>query len=286
MKRIGNLYSKIVTLPNIHLAELKARKGKSKKKYVIEFNKNRTENILKLYQSLKNKTFITSRYSHFVIFEPKKRELSKLPYTDRIIHHALLNILEPIFVKSFISQTYSCIKRRGIHLCSKQLKTYLKDKENTPYCLKLDIFKFYPSVDNEILKSLLRRKFKDKELLDLLDNIINSHKGLPLGSYTSQFLANFYLNHFCHWLKETKKVRYLLLYCDDLVILHKDKYYLHSLRREIQKYLDINLKLKLSNYQIFKIEDRGIDFVGYKHFHTYTLLRKSIKNRFKKNDKG
>ena len=187
---------------------------------------------------------------------------------------------KPIFVKSFISQTYSCIKGRGIHGGLNKLTTYLKDTSNTKYCLKLDIKKFYPSIDNNLLKLLLRKKFKDEKLLNLLDNIIDFIEGLPLGSYTSQFFAAFYLNSFTHWLKETKQIKYLLIYCDDLVILGNNKEYLHNLRKDVELYLYSNLNLSLSNHQVFPVNKRGIDFLGYKSFHTHILLRKTIKHRF------
>lgn len=130
------------------------------------------------------------------------------------------------------------------------------------------------------MKELIKKKFKDKRLLNLLDNIIESSIGLSLGNYTSQWLGNYYLNGFDHWLKETKKVKYYLRYCDDGVILSSDKTFLHELRREIQEYLRNNLKLELSNYQIFKVESRGIDFLGSKSFHHYRLVRDSIKKKF------
>lgn len=281
MKRIGNLYQKIISIENLYIAEKKARKGKSKRKNIINFIKNLDDNIQKLHNELINKTYSTSEYYHFIIYEPKKRNISRLEYVDRIVHHAILIYLEPIFIKCFISQTYSCIKNRGIHGALKQLNKYLKNEKETKYCLKIDIHKFYPSINNEILKNKLRRKFKDKDLLYLLDNIIDSIEGIPLGNYTSQFFGNFYINDFLHWLKQDKKVK-LIVYCDDIIILHNDKEFLHNLRIKIQEYLHNNLKLKLSKYQVFLVENRGIDFVGYKSYHTHILLRKSIKNKFKK----
>ena len=121
-------------------------------------------------------------------------------------------ILEPIFKKNFINQTYSCIKKRGILKCLHDLNKGLRNKAESRYCLKFDIQKFYPSVDNSTLKQLLKRKFKDEDLLTLLDNIINSHIGLPLGSFTSQWFANFYLSGFCHYLKEVKKLKKNVLF--------------------------------------------------------------------------
>jgi hypothetical protein len=157
----------------------------------------------------------------------------------------------------------------------------LKDIPGTQYCLKLDITKFYPSVDHSVLKQLLRKKIKDTDLLWLLDGIIDSAEGLPIGNYLSQYFANFYLTYFDHWIKEEKKVKYYFRYADDMVILSDNKPYLHQLLCEIREYLQENLKLEVKdNYQVFPVEDRGIDFVGYVFFHTHVLLRKSIKQSF------
>lgn len=132
-------------------------------------------------------TYVTSKYKTFKIYEPKERIIFSLPYyPDRIIHHAIMNILEPIWVNIFIDNTYSCIKGRGIHKLAKDLKGDLqKDRENTKYCLKLDITKFYPSIDHDILKKIIRKKIKDKLLLVLLDSIIDSAEGVPIGNYLS-----------------------------------------------------------------------------------------------------
>lgn len=192
-----------------------------------------------------------------------------------------MNILEDIFIKTFTTNTYNCIKNRGIHKAFYKLKDSLKDIENSKYCLKVDIKKFYPSIDNKILKELLRRKFKDKELLNLLDEIIDSTVGVPIGNYLSQYFANFYLTYFDHYIKEELKVKYYFRYCDDLVFLNNNKEELHNVLFNISSYLNYNLNLKLkSNYQIFSVEKRGIDFIGYKFYHTYILLRKRIKNSF------
>lgn len=200
MKRVGNLYERIIDINNLRLADKKAQRGKSKQFGVIVHNKNRKENILKLNESLVNKTYRTSKYSLLKIYEPKERIISRLSYyPNRIVHHAIMNIIEPILLGCFISQTYSCIRKRGIHKGLKDLNIAIREEGKEVYCLKLDIKKFYPSVDKEILKDLLKNKFKDNYLLDLLSEIINSHKiGLPLGNYLSQWFANFYLNKFDH----------------------------------------------------------------------------------------
>jgi RNA-directed DNA polymerase len=282
MKRINNLYDRICSIENLRLADTIARKGKLKQPGVIEFDMNRQANIIKLHEILKNKLYKTSPYTTFTIFEPKERIISRLPYfPDRITHHAIMNVLEPVFVSMFTRDTYNCIKKRGIYAAAKALKTALQNIPDTQYCLKLDVRKFYPSVDHDILKNLLRRKIKDKDLLWLLDEIINSTDGLPIGNYLSQYFANFYLAYFDHWLKEDLHVKYYFRYADDMVILASEKPVLHSLLSEIRNYLRDRMKLEIKdNYQIFPVDARGIDFVGYVFFHTYTRLRKSIKQNF------
>lgn len=282
MKRKGNLYEQICSIENLMLADSIARKGKLKQPGVIAHDKNRGKNIRMLHEMLKNKTYRTSRYTTFPIYEPKERIISMLPYfPDRIAHHAVMNILEPLFVSTFTRDTYSCIKRRGIHGAADALKYALRDETGTQFCLKMDVRKFYPSVDHDTLKGLILRKIKDNDLLWLLDEIIDSTDGLPIGNYLSQYFANFYLAYFDHWLKEEKKVKYYFRYADDLVILAGDKPYLHQILSEIRIYLQERLKLAVKdNYQVFPVDARGIDFVGYVFYHMHTRLRKTIKQNF------
>lgn len=282
MKRINNLYAKIISIENLRLADKKASKGKAKQ-YGVEVHKKKQEtNIFLLHEMLLNKTYKTSPYTTFKVYEPKEREVYRLPYfPDRITHHAVMNILEPIFVSTFTTDSYSCIKGKGIHAAARAVKKALQDKAGTQYCLKMDIKKFYPNIDHEVLKQLLRRKIKDNDLLWLLDEIIDSAEGLPIGNYLSQYFANFYLTYFDHWIKEVKLVKYYFRYADDLVILSDNKAHLHKLLFEIKQYLNENLKLVVKdNYQVFPVETRSIDFVGYRFYHTHTLLRKSIKQNY------
>lgn len=282
MKRIGNIYSKIYDMENLALADTIARKGKGEQYGIKVHDRNREANLISLHHLLKDRTYHTSAYNTFFVYEPKEREVYRLPYfPDRIAHHAVMNILEPIFVSVFTADTYSCIKGRGIHAAANAVKHALQDVPGTQYCLKLDIKKFYPNVDHSILKQLLRRKFKDPGLLWLLDEIIDSAPGLPIGNYLSQYFANFYLTYFDHWLKEVKSVKYYFRYADDLVILSGNKPELHDLLNEIKIYLATELHLQVkNNHQVFPVDARSIDFVGYRFYHTHTLLRKTIKQNF------
>lgn len=278
MKRIGNLYTSICTLDNLYIAYQKAKLGKTKTYGVLHFEKNLGDNLIQLQNELISGTYATSAYEVFTIFDPKERIIYRLPFRDRVVHHAIMNILERVWVSTLIPNTYSCIKNRGIHLALKHLNRDLKNVEDTQYCLKMDIRKFYPSINHGVLKTIVRKKIKDPQLLLLLDGIIDSAPGVPIGNYISQFLANIYLSYFDHWLKEDKRVRYYYRYADDMIILNKEKEYLRVLLSEIRSYLKDRLDLDLKDtYQIFPVDSRGIDFVGYVSFHTHILLRKSIK---------
>jgi RNA-directed DNA polymerase len=279
MKRIGNLYEKIISLDNLRLADERARRGKLLSYGVQRHDKSREENILALHEELKNKTFKTSEYETFTIYEPKERLIFRLPYfPDRIVHHAIMNVLEPIWVSVFTTDTFSCIKKRGINGAMRKVKLALKDVENTQYCLKIDVRKFYPTIDHDTLKKIVRRKIKCKDTLLLLDQVIDSADGVPIGNYLSQYFANLYLSYFDHWVKEYAGIKYYFRYADDMVFLHKDKAFLQGLLVQINDYMVSELSLNLkSNFQVFPVKARGIDFVGYVFYHTHTLMRKGIK---------
>lgn len=284
MKRKSNLYEKIISVENLQKADKIARKGKSKQFGVRKHIENEMENISNLNELLNHRKFKTSKYSDFEILQPKHRIISRLPfYPDRILHHSIILQIGETLIKTFNKDTYSCIKGRGICKASYGLRKALQDENYNKYCLKLDVKKFYENVDHDILKSLLRKKFKDKDLLNLLDEIIDSNsKGLPLGSLLSQYLANFYLCYLGHYIKQELKVKYFWCYMDDIVILSNSKEELHLILHKIKEYLK-TLKLEIKgNYQVFNVEDRGIDFVGFTHRKDYTLLRKSIKQNYKK----
>jgi RNA-directed DNA polymerase len=281
MKRIGNLYDRICSTENLYLAYQKAKQGKVKKYGVVLFEKNFESNMESIQTELISGCYHTSEYSIFTIYDPKERTVYRLPFRDRIVHHAIMNVVGEIWVSTFITHTYACIKGRGIHGVLNHIKRDLKDIENTKYCLKLDVKKFYPSIDHDILKSIIRKKIKDIRLLNLLDGIISSAPGVPIGNYLSQFLANLYLSYFDHWIKEDKQVNYYYRYADDIVILSSNKSYLHGILVDINDYMTNKLNLQIKgNYQVFPVSDRGIDFVGYKFYHTHILMRKSIKKRF------
>lgn len=282
MKRINNLYERICSVENLQLADAIAQQNKGKQYGVIRHNRNAEANILQLHDMLVAKTFTTSEYSTFKVYEPKEREVFRLPYfPDRIVHHAIMNVIEPHLFSTFTADTYACIKGRGVHKAADVIEDWIRDEESTKYYLKIDIRKFYPSVDHAILKQQLRRKFKDNDLLWLLDDIIDSAPGLPIGNFLSQSLSNFNLMGFDHWIKQDMKVKRYLRYVDDMVIFHSEKPYLHQMRKAIQQYLQDNLKLELkSNYRVVPFDKCGLDMLGYHFWRGYTLMRKRNKKNF------
>lgn len=284
MKRKGYIYEKIISVDNLTEADRNAQRGKQKQRSVKRHNKKKQQDIVDLNEVMELQLYETGEYHVFNIREPKLRTISRLDYfPHRVVHWGIMLQIENDITRSLISQTYSCIKGRGVHKCLFDIQKAFLDRENTTYCLQVDIRKFFPSVDKTILKKLIRRKWKDQKFLNLLNGIIDSNaQGLPLGNYLSQWLANYYMNGFDHWLKEKKRVKYYFRYCDDFVIFHADKAYLHQLRKDIQEYLQEILHLEFSNYQVYPVESRGVNLVGYIIFHDYVLIRKTIKNSFKR----
>ena len=288
MKRYGNLYEKICDLDNLKLAHKNAQKGKGWYKEVKEINTNPEYYLKKLQDMLLNKTYKTSEYETFIKHDTgKDRKIYKLPYyPDRIAQWAILQVIEPILVKNFITDTYSAIPGRGIHKALHRIEKAIQtDVKGTQYCLKIDAKKYYPSINHEILKNKYRKLFKDKDLIWLLDEIIDStpgDTGIPIGNYISQYSGNFYFSSFDHWIKEEKHIKYYFRYMDDIVILAESKEKLHQLRKEIDVYFKTKLKLKIKeNWQVFPTFVRGIDYVGYRTFLNYKLLRKSTCKNFK-----
>ena len=279
MKRYGNLYAQICDINNLRLAAQNAASGKRRRSEVTAFFARLEENLEQLHRELTEKRYKTSPYDVFVKFEGKRREIYKLPFRDRVVHWAIMQVLEPIWTPQFTADTHACIKGRGMHSLLRKLREDLRnDPEGTAYCLKLDIRKFYPSIDHEKMKAVVRRKIKDPEVLWLLDGIIDSAPGVPIGNYISQYFANLYLSELDHLLKEVAGVRYYYRYADDMVLLAGDKPTLHGWLVLINDWLNEERHVDLKgNYQVFPVESRGIDFVGYVTFHTHCLARKKNK---------
>ena len=288
MKRLNNVWSMIIDKDNLRLALQKAAKGKKRRPSVRKILNNSDFYIDKLYNSLKAGTYKTSRYSIITLFVPKERKIFRLPfYPDRIVHHAIMNIMEPYWDSQFIYHSYACRKGKGQHKGSTKCMDYARKYK---YVLKCDISKFFPSVDHTVLKSILRRKIKDKQLLSLFDEVIDSVNGnpytpdgknIPIGNLLSQWFGNLYLNELDVFVKHTLRVHPYIRYSDDFILFSNDKSELHNCLIEIRNFLDIKLKLKLSKGSVFPVS-RGIDFLGYRHFPDYVLLRKRTVKKWKR----
>lgn len=282
MKRYGNLYSKITDLENIRSAYVKARKGKRWQSTVKKFEANLEENLIGIQRMLNHRTYKTAEYITKKIYEPKERLIYKLPFTpDRIVQHAIMNIIEPIWERFFIYDSYACRINKGIHAGSKRTMEFIRRNQ---YCLKCDISKFYPSMNHEVIYKIISRKIKDKDVLMVMRDVIDSIKGetnIPIGNYMSQWMGNLYLNEVDQRVKNTYKIKDYLRYCDDFLLFSNDKVLLKNVLVDLEAFINTELKLKLSKKDIFNVS-RGIDFLGYRHFRKYILLRKSTVKRVKK----
>lgn len=291
MKRTGYIFEQIYEFKNIKQAILKASLGKRHQHRIIYTIKNINIAVNKIQKMLVNKTYIPSPYIVKTIYDEankKERTIYKPKfYPDQIIHWALMLQLQPIIMRGMYEYNCGSIPGRGTSYGQKTLRNWLDtDHKNTKYCLKMDISKFYPSINNEILKQMFQKKIKDRDCLWLIETIIDSNQGLPIGNYTSQWFSNFFLQELDHFIKEKLLIKYYIRYIDDLVLLGPNKKKLHLAKKEIDDYLArIKLKLK-NNWQLSKVNSRDIDFLGFRFFRNKTILRKRnalrIKRRIKK----
>jgi len=288
MKRTGNIYEKICDVENIKTAILKASLGKRNKKFVKKILGSLDYYAGEIKKMLVDKSYIPSPYTIKVIQDgasKKERTIYKPRfYPDQIIHWSLMLQLLPTIMHGMYDYTCGSVPGRGTSYGQKVLRKWLdNDCRGTKYCLKMDISKFYPSVDVGILKGMFRTKIKDQDCLWLIDAILDSNQdGLPIGNYTSQWFSNFFLQGLDHHIKELLKVKYYIRYVDDLVLLGSNKKVLHKVKLAIDKYLQsIHLTMK-QDWQVFLINTRAIDFLGFRFFRDKTILRKRIALRIRR----
>lgn len=287
MKRVGNLYPLICDIENIKLAHKNARKGKTHYKEVKLVDSDVDYYCNLIQEMLVNKTFVNSPYEVFTkVDKGKEREIYRLPYfPDRIIHHAILQVLEPIWKKTFINNTYQSIKGRGVHKAKKDISKVIASYNGDVYYLQMDIEKFYPSVDNQIMCDIVEKKIKCKDTLWLLSEIINSTKGLPIGNYISQYLGNLYVTYVDHYVKNELKIKHYYRYCDDIVVLGKSRQSLEKVCKVISSKLQSELRLRVKTPTKIQHIDNGLDFLGFVFLGSHIRLRKSIAEQFKRRAK-
>ena len=316
MKTYNRLFNQICSFENLLLAARKAQDGKRFQEEVARFNFHLERELYRLQEELQTRTYRPGPYHEFHIYEPKLRKISAAPYRDRVVHHALCNVIEPIFDRTFIFDSYACRRDKGTH---KAVDRFTEFCRKSDYVLKCDIKKYFPSIDHGILKTLFRRKIRDVNVLWLMDLIVDfsnseegvpgalddrdmardrpspygngdfgngdifgddRRRGIPIGNLTSQFYANIYLNGFDHFVKETLKCRHYIRYVDDFVVLDNDKARLHQVKAEMEAYLAQHLRLQLHEHkcQISPVKT-GTDFLGYRVFPTHRLLRQTSVTR-------
>ena len=306
MKTYKNLYQKVCKFDNLILAFRKARKGKSKKDYVIRFESNLDKNLRVLQNDLINKTYFPSNLNKFVIRDPKTRTIHASIFRDRIVHHAIINILSPIYEKIFIYDSFASRKTKGTHKAVERFEDFVRKvsgngsliKKSTSnnsikgYVLKADFKHYFDSINQEILIEILRKKIEDEDLIWLIEKVLENFEtdekvGMPLGNYTSQFFANVYLNELDYYVKHVLKAKYYIRYVDDFVILHKNKKRLEYFLKHINSFLPcLKIKLHKDKTEIHALRN-GITFLGYRIFYHYRLLRKrNIRYFMKKLEKN
>lgn len=281
-----NLFEKVVEFKNLLHSYDRARSRKRLRVYATRFDYNLDQNLLNLKERLETGGYKPGGYRRFYTYDPKKRLISAPTFEDRIVHHAICNIINPIFDKTFIYDSYACREGKGTHKGVERLQSFLK-KKDTNYALKCDISKYFASVDHGILFELIRRRIADEKLLDLLWLIITSYqsfpgKGIPIGNLTSQLFANLYLNEFDFATHEFKR-KYYLRYVDDFIVLGETKEGLHEVKERSTKFLKENLKLELHprKVRIFPTY-LGVDFLGYVVFKDHIRLRSKNVKKFRK----
>lgn len=289
MKRAIKLFDQICDIQNLHEAYYKASKSKRLSAEVMIFNQNYEQNLEKLRCSLIEGCYKHGKYRQFTIIDPKERIISAAPFADRIVHHAIINVLEPIFERQFIFHTYACRSGKGTHAAARYA---FKKAKSCKYFLKLDVRKYFDSINHSILKNFLCRIIKDSRCLALLFGVIDTYcvnqnelnvsdkKGLPIGNLTSQFFANFYLSSLDHFVLEQLKPCGYVRYMDDIVVFENSKDRLKSIFAGIQDFCSENLKLLLKT-PVFGLCKNGVPFLGWNISSEKITVLKSTRSRMK-----
>lgn len=282
VKRYGNLWEQVCSLENITKAYLESRKGKTTKPQVAKVDEDPMPYLEEVCRMLVNKTYRSGEYRAFTIHERgKDRVVYDIDYfPHRIVHWALMIVIKPILMDSIGDHSYAAMEGRGSHQALRKVQEYLRrDPDGTKYCFKMDVRKFFPSIKKDIMMRKIERKIKDEDVLWLCREIIFGFKdpGLPIGNYTSQYFANYYLSSVIRHMKQVFHCHYLVAYMDDIVILGSSKSWLRRIKKRMVLQLEENgLEMK-RNWQIFPVDVRGVDFVGYRIFREFTLLRNGTK---------
>ncbi len=290
---LAHRYEDIISLVNLLSAWREFHRGKGKKRDVQEFQQNLFDNILVLRLDLSRKSYIHGSYHAFNISDPKPRNIHKATVRDRLLHHAIYQILYPLFDRKFIADSFSCRKNKGTHKALERFRklAYKASRNNTRtlWVLKCDIQKFFASIDHRALMEILRRDILDTDAVWLVGQVVSSFcsepgKGLPLGNLTSQLLVNVYLNEFDQFIKHEMKEKYYIRYADDFVIMNSNRGELENLVPLFRKFLSNRLRLTLHSEKLsIRTLASGVDFLGWVHFPNHRVLRTATKKRMFRN---
>lgn len=279
MKTWSGLWEPFISEENFNLAYLSAKKGKSRQKQVQRFELDPTDRLARTRQSVIDGSFHTSKYKSRVIYEPKKRIIYILPFNpDRIVHHAIVNILKPYYERYFITDSYACVEGRGQQAAVQRCMELIRRNR---YCMEGDIHHFYPSISHDLLFEQYKRKIRDTKFLSVLEDNIYSFPGgrnVPIGNLTSMWHGNFFLTQLDLFCKHELKIKDYIRYCDNFWLGGNDKVYLHDCRRRIEDFLNGRVALEYSKANVFDVR-QGIDCLGYRLFDKYILIRKSTAKR-------
>ena len=285
-------FDRVISWDNMLEAYNNTQKGPPKhKKAAIEFKQNEIENLLVLRQEIIDGTYEHGPYTQFKVYEPKERTIFAPCYRDKIVHHMLYLVLRDYYELIFINDSYSCIRGKGNQRAVKRVQHYMRkiqweNPDNKTYVVKTDVSKFFPSIDRQILKTVLKKKIQCPKVLALLFYIIDScpgTKGLPLGNVTSQILTNILMNEFDQYVKHTLRIRYYIRYADDMFFFVHDFEEADRVIYSTKYFIQDRLNLTLSNKKIIKRPIRkGIVGLGFKIFPTHILLTSKAKTRLKR----
>lgn len=281
VKKYRNLIDKITSIENLRDAYIKTSKGKKQTFGYLEFKEYAESNLILLQEELKDGAYKIGDYREFTIYEPKPRLISALEFKDRLVQHALCNVIGNIFEKTLMPQTFACRVNMGTHAGVRYIQSKLRyDKPR--YFLKTDYSKFFPTINRTILHSMIDRKIDCKATLDIIEEIIpRTGNGLPIGSLTSQLFANVYGNAADRFIHFELKHREWARYMDDIVILDNDKSRLMDSFLQLNDFSMSNMKQRIGKWQISQCS-RGINFLGYRIWSTHKLLRKDSVTRAKR----
>lgn len=284
MKRVGNLMPEVIRIENLKSAFWKASRGLRERTTVIRFQSRLDENLKTIRAGILSGGFPVGRVTRFVIHDPKKRVIHAPAFPERILHHALINVCEPILERATIGDSYACRKGRG-QLAAVRRAEYFAARHQ--FFLKLDVRKFFDSIHHERLLGMLERIIKDRAVLGWFRRIVESFetnpgRGIPMGSLVSQHLANFYLHRLDHWVKEELRFAAYVRYMDDFVLWHDSARLLVQSLAAIRGFLETRMQLSLKPEPFINRTTAGMDFLGYRIRPGFSVLNRRSRNRYRR----